>query len=102
MSIYPMPLRLRLELTVASDFNKTVNMTADELEEWLKGSGSRESGWAKEDGSGESIGHERRVSVGGLCGHLLIAKIVEERLSKFSKRIQRKTHPNMTKTIFLI
>ncbi len=41
------------------DFNKTVNMTADELEKWLKGSGSTESGWSKSDGSGESVGHER-------------------------------------------
>lgn len=41
------------------DFNKTVNMTADELEKWLKGGASRESGWSKSDGSGESVGHER-------------------------------------------
>ncbi|KIX98886.1 uncharacterized protein Z520_05347 [Fonsecaea multimorphosa CBS 102226] len=40
------------------DFNNTVNMTADELEEWLKGSTSRESGWSKGDDSGETIGHE--------------------------------------------
>ena len=43
----------------ARDFNKTVNMTADELEKWLKGTGSKDSGWSKDDGSGESIGHER-------------------------------------------
>jgi hypothetical protein len=41
------------------DFNNTVNMTADELEQWLKEPGSQESGWSKDDGSGESIGHER-------------------------------------------
>ncbi|KIW65221.1 hypothetical protein PV04_07499 [Phialophora macrospora] len=40
------------------DFNSTVNMTADELEQWLRESGSQESGWSKDDGSGESIGHE--------------------------------------------
>lgn len=36
-------------------------MTAEELEKWLKGSASQESGWSKSDGSGESIGHERCV-----------------------------------------
>lgn len=36
-------------------------MSAEELEEWLKSSASEGSGWAKGDGSGESIGHERYV-----------------------------------------
>lgn len=44
---------------VIKDFNNTVNMTADELEKWLKSDKSKESGWSKSDGSGESIGHER-------------------------------------------
>ena len=35
-------------------------MTADELEDWLKEEQSRESGWDKGDGSGETIGHERQ------------------------------------------
>ena len=46
-------------LTLRRDFNKTVNMTADELEKWLKASSSKDSGWSKSDGSGESVGHER-------------------------------------------
>ncbi|MCJ1334800.1 hypothetical protein MMC09_000065 [Bachmanniomyces sp. S44760] len=33
-------------------------MSAQELEEWLKGEASQGSGWSKDDGSGESIGHE--------------------------------------------
>ncbi|KAK5071833.1 hypothetical protein LTS08_001072 [Lithohypha guttulata] len=33
-------------------------MTAEELEEWLKGDKSQGTGWSKSDGSGESIGHE--------------------------------------------
>ena len=33
-------------------------MTADELEDWLKQEQSESSGWVKEDGSGETIGHE--------------------------------------------
>ncbi|KAI9828631.1 MAG: hypothetical protein M1832_001734 [Thelocarpon impressellum] len=40
------------------EFNETVNMTADELDTWLKEAASQESGWSKDDGSGESIGHE--------------------------------------------
>ena len=36
-------------------------MTADELEAWLKEEQSQSSGWSKDDGSGESIGHERYV-----------------------------------------
>jgi hypothetical protein len=33
-------------------------MTPAELKEWLGGSASQASGWSKDDGSGESIGHE--------------------------------------------
>jgi hypothetical protein len=33
-------------------------MTAPELTEWLKSESSTSSGWSKDDGSGESIGHE--------------------------------------------
>ena len=36
-------------------------MTSSELEEWLKGEQSEGSGWSKDDGSGETIGHERWV-----------------------------------------
>lgn len=36
-----------------------MNMTAEELEEWLKGEQSQGSGWSKSDGSGETVGHER-------------------------------------------
>ncbi|KAI9680042.1 MAG: hypothetical protein M1817_005058 [Caeruleum heppii] len=40
------------------EFGELVNMTADELEAWLKGEDSQSSGWTKDDGSGESVGHE--------------------------------------------
>ncbi|KIW87666.1 uncharacterized protein Z519_11640 [Cladophialophora bantiana CBS 173.52] len=46
---------------VIKDFNDTFNMTADELEEWLEGSASREPGWSKDDDSGDTIGHERAI-----------------------------------------
>ncbi|KAI9776481.1 MAG: hypothetical protein M1835_005505 [Candelina submexicana] len=44
--------------TVIREFNELVNMTAEELTEWLKGDASTSSGWTKDDGSGESVGHE--------------------------------------------
>ncbi|CAD6571671.1 MAG: hypothetical protein TREMPRED_000347 [Tremellales sp. Tagirdzhanova-0007] len=43
---------------VVSDFNEIVNMTADELDAFLKTESSNTTGLSKEDGSGESIGHE--------------------------------------------
>lgn len=49
--------------TTCRDFNATVNMTAEELQEWLEGDESQKSGWSKEDGSGESIGHDRSGSL---------------------------------------
>ncbi|KAJ4519490.1 hypothetical protein HRR83_004486 [Exophiala dermatitidis] len=49
---------VKSEQDVIDDFNNTVNMTADELEEWLRGDESQKAGWSKNDGSGESIGHE--------------------------------------------
>jgi hypothetical protein len=33
-------------------------MSPSELEKWLKSPESESSGWSKNDGSGESIGHE--------------------------------------------
>lgn len=43
---------------VVQEFNELVNMTAKELTEWLKGDDSTSAGWEKDDGSGESIGHD--------------------------------------------
>ncbi|KAI9805407.1 MAG: hypothetical protein M1825_000658 [Sarcosagium campestre] len=44
--------------TVVTEFNELVNMSAEELKDWLKGEKSADSGWSKDDGTGESIGHE--------------------------------------------
>ncbi|KAG9245087.1 hypothetical protein BJ878DRAFT_503179 [Calycina marina] len=49
---------VKSDVTVVKEFNELVNMTADELEAWLQGEDSTSSGWQKEDGSGETIGHE--------------------------------------------
>lgn len=46
-------------LSQISEFNELVNMTAGELEEWVKEEQSENSGWDKGDGSGETVGHER-------------------------------------------
>ncbi|UKZ76560.1 hypothetical protein TrVFT333_004267 [Trichoderma virens FT-333] len=43
---------------IIKEFNELVNMTAKELKEWLKGDDSTSAGQAKEDGNGESIGHD--------------------------------------------
>ncbi|KAI8961071.1 hypothetical protein F5Y11DRAFT_348823 [Daldinia sp. FL1419] len=44
--------------TVIEEFNELVNMSASDLETWLKEESSESAGWGKDDGSGETIGHE--------------------------------------------
>ncbi|KAH6645906.1 hypothetical protein BKA67DRAFT_663784 [Truncatella angustata] len=44
--------------TVIEEFNELVNMSALDLESWLKEESSESAGWNKGDGSGETIGHE--------------------------------------------
>ncbi|CAH0026327.1 unnamed protein product [Clonostachys rhizophaga] len=43
---------------VIQEFNELVNMTASELEKWLKSGDSNSAGWPKQDTSGESVGHD--------------------------------------------
>lgn len=44
--------------SVRADFAALVNMTADELEQWLEGPESRQVGWKGRDGQrSESVGH---------------------------------------------
>jgi Protein of unknown function (DUF3140) len=45
-------------LIPAIEWNKQINMTAEELDKWLKSAKSKKAGWSKGDGSGEAIGHE--------------------------------------------
>ncbi|KAK7521892.1 hypothetical protein IWZ03DRAFT_369711 [Phyllosticta citriasiana] len=40
------------------EFNEIVNMTPTELKDWLGTEESTGSGWGKDDGSGETVGHE--------------------------------------------
>lgn len=60
--VYHILAATRRKLTISSEFNELVNMSAAELEKWLKSGSSEDSGWSKDDGSGETIGHERYVS----------------------------------------
>lgn len=43
---------------VIKEFNELVNMSASELEQWLKSDDSNSAGWPKEDENGESVGHD--------------------------------------------
>ncbi|KAK6220963.1 DNA-binding protein [Colletotrichum tabaci] len=46
---------------VFSEFNECVNMTAEELESWLKSGDSNSAGWPKDDAEGddgETVGHD--------------------------------------------
>ncbi|KAF4450570.1 hypothetical protein F53441_6350 [Fusarium austroafricanum] len=43
---------------VIQEFNEIVNMTASELEKWLKSDDSNSAGWPKEDENGETVGHD--------------------------------------------
>lgn len=43
---------------VIAEFNEYVNMTASELEKWLKSEDSSEAGWRKDGGDGKSVGQD--------------------------------------------
>lgn len=43
---------------VIKEFNELVNMTATDLEKWLKSDDSNSAGWPKEDENGETVGHD--------------------------------------------
>lgn len=43
---------------VIAEFNEYVNMTASELEKWLKSEESSEAGWRKDGGDGRSVGQD--------------------------------------------
>ncbi|OOQ83956.1 hypothetical protein PEBR_32636 [Penicillium brasilianum] len=53
--------------TVISEFNELVNMTPNELREWLKEEQSQSSGWNND--SGETIGHESGRKIVDILEH---------------------------------
>ncbi|KAL4914976.1 hypothetical protein BDW62DRAFT_134096 [Aspergillus aurantiobrunneus] len=54
--------------TVINEFNGLVNMTANELRDWLKEEQSQSSGWTGEGGS-ETIGHESGRKIVSILEH---------------------------------
>ena len=52
---------------VRAEFHRAVNMTAREIEKWLASEESRAVGW-KEDGAGESVGHQSGRRIVALLG----------------------------------
>ncbi|KAL4957627.1 hypothetical protein BDW69DRAFT_155960 [Aspergillus filifer] len=55
--------------TVIDEFNGLVNMSANELRDWLKEEQSTSSGWQNESGSGETIGHESGRKIVSILEH---------------------------------
>lgn len=62
-TFHPSPHMTIILTTPPREFNELVNMTASDLETWLKSDDSTGAGWSKDDGSGETIGHERLVGL---------------------------------------
>lgn len=54
----PASITMKDQNVVIEEFNEHVNMTASELEKWLKSNDSRSAGWPKEGENGESVGHD--------------------------------------------
>ncbi|OJJ73386.1 hypothetical protein ASPBRDRAFT_73797 [Aspergillus brasiliensis CBS 101740] len=56
--------------TVIDEFNSLVNMTPNELRDWLKDTQSQTSGWKNESSSsGETIGHESGRKIVSILEH---------------------------------
>ena len=88
---------------VISEWNELVNMTAAELKEWLGSEESTGAGWSKDDGSGETIGHES-----GRMVSLQLYRLTQLRLSqnirslRYWRVIQTRIQMHTKKMIFLI
>jgi hypothetical protein len=71
------------------EFNELVNMSASDLEAWLKEEDSQSAGWSKGDGSGETTGHERSVPPRFLpCGLISANPCAESRMKSGRKIIE--------------
>ncbi|EME43877.1 hypothetical protein DOTSEDRAFT_71624 [Dothistroma septosporum NZE10] len=76
--------------TVIEEWNELVNMSADELKDWLGKEESAGAGWSKDDGSGETIGHE--------SGRKII-KILEKNPKKDPSRYEEEDLQHMRKVV---
>ncbi|KAJ9474462.1 hypothetical protein PHBOTO_004514 [Pseudozyma hubeiensis] len=56
------PIMVKSDADVIKEFNELVNMTASELEKWLKSDDSTSSGWTNGD-SGETVGHNSGTKI---------------------------------------
>ena len=65
-------------------------MTASELKKWLEGEASTSSGWSKDDGSGESVGHE--------SGRKIVA-ILEKNPKRDPSKYDEEDIPHMRKVV---
>ncbi|PNS20438.1 hypothetical protein CAC42_5888 [Sphaceloma murrayae] len=76
--------------TVIKEFGELVNMSAKELEEWLGKEESAGAGWSKDDGSGETVGHE--------SGRKII-EILKKNPKKDAKKYDEDDIPHMRKVV---
>ncbi|KAJ9130846.1 hypothetical protein NKR19_g9729 [Coniochaeta hoffmannii] len=76
--------------TVIEEFNQYVNMSKQELEDWLQTEDSTSSGWSKNDGSGESVGHDSGRH---------IVKILEKNPSKDPAKYDEEDIAHMRKVV---
>ncbi|KAI9835688.1 MAG: hypothetical protein M1819_001865 [Sarea resinae] len=76
--------------TVIEEFNDLVNMGPKELKDWLGTGQSAGAGWDKDDGSGETIGHE--------SGRKII-KILEKNPSKDPEKYDQEDIDHMRKVV---
>lgn len=82
-------------------------MTAEELESWLKEEQSQSSGWSKDDGSGESVGHERSDHQSYLSDFIVdeiysgrkIIEILKKNPDKDPERYDQEDIPHMRKVV---
>ncbi|CAK4031972.1 Hypothetical predicted protein [Lecanosticta acicola] len=76
--------------TVIQEFNELINMSADELQDWLGREESTGAGWDKDDGSGETIGHD--------SGRKIVA-ILQKNPKKDPSQYDEEDIPHMRKVV---
>lgn len=60
--LYHLHIMVKSDADVIKEFNELVNMTASELEKWLKSNDSTSSGWTNGEG-GETVGHNSGTKI---------------------------------------
>lgn len=83
---------------VIEQFNEYINMTKEELTEWLGKGDSQDAGWTGGSGEGETVGHERCV-LAHRCRRRLTREAVAARLSASSSTTRARIRPSTAKAI---